>query len=145
MNVYANYTLEEQEQAILLRAIEWSSFPSFLMEGIGVLLLIFFPIIFIIPFIIILSIVWKLFCENIINLKFSAFSVFINKLSLPTILICSIYFYIRGDVTLAVLSLFWVVIIRSTMLIQGIIINLLKIKPPRIDVIKEKMMGQLGG
>src|SRR5947207_1106033 len=102
------HTDQENLRFCLLRAMEWSSFPSFLSQAYGPLLFPFIPFWTFFLLLFLVNIFWRIFIRyKVVSVDLAFMGNFISRLKWITAPTMGIYFYIHDNIPLALASLFW--------------------------------------
>lgn len=131
---FSEWTSQEIDRYVQLRAIEWLALPAFVAMGLGVLLLLLIPPLWLIIGLIVVNFIWSLMATNIVSLGVSEFCVYLNKLKWLTIPLVTIIMLIRHKYGLAVLALLWAVV--------GIFIGLIRVNDKK-GIIAHKLRQQI--
>jgi hypothetical protein len=132
---FSEWTEEERNRYVFLRAIEWLAFPAFISIGFGALLLLVIQPIPLIIGVLVINFIWSIFiARQFVGLKLSELGVYMNKLKFLTVPIAGIVFLTRHDYKLMVVALLWPVI--------GILLSLVRINDKR-GVIAHKLKQQI--
>lgn len=131
---FSEWTSQEVDRYVMLRAIEWLALPGFIAMGLGILLLLVIPPIPLIIGLIVANFIWSLIATSFVSLSASEFCVYLNKLKWITIPIVTIIMLTRHEYGLSVLALFWAVV--------GILISLFRVND-RKGIIAHKLRQQI--
>jgi hypothetical protein len=131
---YSQWTSEEIDRYVFLRAIEWLALPAFVLIGLGALLLLVIPPLPLIIGLIVVNFTWSLFATRAVSLGVAEVSVYLNKLKFITIPIATIVLALRHDYKVAVLALLWAVV--------GILISLIRVNDKK-GIIAHKFKQQI--
>jgi len=104
---YSEWTEEEIDRYVFLRAIEWLAFPAFVLIGLGApLLLVIRPI----PLIICVAIVnyvWSLIATRYVSLSVSQTGVFLHQLKWLTAPLTALVFLLHHEYRIMFVALLW--------------------------------------
>jgi hypothetical protein len=121
---FSEWTEEERDRYVFLRAIEWLAFPAFISIGFGALLLLAVQPVPLVIGVLVINFVWTIFfAKQFVSLKLSELGVYVNKLKFLTVPIVAIVFLTRHDYKLTVVALLWPII--------GILLSLVRINDKR--------------
>lgn len=134
MKRYGNYSQSEMGRVLLLRAMEWLSWPAFLSMGVGQLLLLRLSPLTAIALVAVLNFIWSLFCTGWVSLRMAEAGVFIKLLGWLTTPVVAIYFIWQSDYRMMLVAICWPVI--------SIFLQLAGI-PRKIGPVEEQMHAQL--
>jgi hypothetical protein len=108
---FTGYTEDEIQRYVQLRAIEWSSWVSFVAMGLSTPLLLLTNPVLLVLGIVILNIIWSIIFARSPNISLANAGVFLNKLKWLTAPLTAVIFIFQHNPKFAVLSVFWPIIV----------------------------------
>jgi hypothetical protein len=106
------HTDQENLHWCWLRAIEWGRWPVFISQIVAPPMLYIFNWLTVVSFFVVLNILWSLFIKyKYVNVKLAFVGVLATKLKWLICPLLGYYFYTQNEVLVAVIALFWPLLI----------------------------------
>lgn len=145
----SNFTQEELEKLIFLRANEWSDWPCYLLMGFGQLFLLNTHISTILMIFIITEIIWFFIAEKFVSFRLAYYFYWIHGLAWIISPIVAIKLLIDGHILTSIIALLWFLVLMSISFLIHLLLSFslkpFKIFPPRIGIIELKMGATIFG
>src|SRR5947209_15517766 len=92
---------------LLVRAVEWSNWPTFVSQPIVPVLFLIFPWYYVVLVLAATDLGWATIRYNFINVALARWGVFVAQLRWPSALICGIYLLFHRSYLAGVIALLW--------------------------------------
>ncbi len=138
------WTTEEIDKYLLLRALEWESFPEFISIGLGQLLLLMMTPLQAIAITVTANITWRFISSKIIDVRIADYGVWLNNLKWISSPIVACIFIIEKRYALAATALVWPIIIMVATFVPGVLLGkLLGGDAIGVGEIQQQMLSQM--
>jgi hypothetical protein len=131
--LFNNYSDEEIKRWLLLRSIEWTTWPAYLSQAIIPMLLIYFVWWHVLSAFVVLSIIWTFIRYKYVNPYLSQIGAIFSILKWPSAILASAFLVFNFHYAIAILALIWPVGISAFVGIPG--------KIGRVEVLLAQKIG----
>jgi hypothetical protein len=107
MSEEAFTTKVEVQRWLLLRAIEWSNWPTFVSQPIVPVLFLVFPWYWVVLIVCIADLGWSAIRYRFVSVALARAAVLLVLLKWPSALICGIYLFFQRSYVAGVIALLW--------------------------------------
>jgi len=143
----SDFTQEELEKLLFLRASEWSDWPCYLAMGVGQLFLLNTHISTLLMVFIIAEIIWFFVAEKFVSFSLPYNLYWVHGLVWITSPVLAIILLTKGQILTSIIALLWFFILGIASFVLHLflasILKPFKIFPPMIGIINLEMQTQI--
>ena len=101
------FTEADVQRWLLLRAIEWSNWPTFVTQPIVPVLFLIFPWYYVVLVLVLTAFAWSAIRYRFVSAALARSGVFVVQLKWPSALICGIYLLFQRSYLAGGIALLW--------------------------------------